>query len=179
MPPVQCPECGRFLKKSFVASLADEPAPCPGCETELRPELFDAPTEGSAAPTSTSASSGSTEPETASDTSDTSDASDTDANDTSDSGTSVRPPDLAPEEVRDHTDVLSGWDSGVGQQLDAWATDRPPFPTDAVVVAGAGLAGLAIGAVVGRDRRATAAAAGATVGILSAAVARRIWRLDV
>lgn len=40
MPPEQCPECGRFLAKAFVAGLASGPAPCPKCATELRGAQF-------------------------------------------------------------------------------------------------------------------------------------------
>lgn len=35
MPPPQCPECGRFLATAFVEQITNEPAPCPGCGTEL------------------------------------------------------------------------------------------------------------------------------------------------
>ncbi len=35
MPPPQCPECGRFLATAFVEQITSEPAPCPGCGTEL------------------------------------------------------------------------------------------------------------------------------------------------
>lgn len=35
MPPPQCPECGRFLATAFVETIRSEPAPCPGCGTEL------------------------------------------------------------------------------------------------------------------------------------------------
>ncbi len=35
MPPPQCPECGRFLATAFVEQITTEPAPCPGCGTEL------------------------------------------------------------------------------------------------------------------------------------------------
>ncbi len=40
MPPVQCPECGRFLSNDFVQSLAVEPSACPKCETRLTPAHF-------------------------------------------------------------------------------------------------------------------------------------------
>ncbi len=40
MPPEQCPECGRFLAKAFVAGLASGPAPCPKCATELTGAQF-------------------------------------------------------------------------------------------------------------------------------------------
>lgn len=40
MPPEQCPECGRFLAKAFVAGLAAGPAPCPKCATALTGAQF-------------------------------------------------------------------------------------------------------------------------------------------
>lgn len=40
MPPVQCPECGRFLKQSLVDGLADADAPCPRCGTTLTAARF-------------------------------------------------------------------------------------------------------------------------------------------
>jgi hypothetical protein len=38
--PQQCPECARFLSKSFVEGLATAPAPCPKCAAPLTAELF-------------------------------------------------------------------------------------------------------------------------------------------
>jgi hypothetical protein len=90
---------------------------------------------------------------------------------------SVRPPDLEPDTVRD--DVLAGWDVGVGAGGPAdWADDHRPFPLDTVVVAGAAVVGLTLGAVVDR-RRGRGAAVGAVAGAIGAAVARRIWRLQL
>ncbi|MFA9432105.1 hypothetical protein [Egicoccus sp. AB-alg2] len=91
---------------------------------------------------------------------------------------SVRPPDLAPESVRGQDrDVLAGWDADAGvAELTRWQTDRRPFPTDTVIVAGAGLAGALVGAT--RARRGRGAARGLVAGVVAAAVARRIWRLQ-
>lgn len=93
---------------------------------------------------------------------------------------SVRPPDLSPDTVRD--DVLAGWDVGVGPADQArWREDHRPFPTDTVVVAGAAVGGLVLGAAVGAtldDRPGQGAAVGTVLGALAAAVGRRIWRLE-
>ncbi len=40
MAPQQCPNCGRFLRNALVQGLADGPAPCPGCGTELTADTF-------------------------------------------------------------------------------------------------------------------------------------------
>lgn len=91
---------------------------------------------------------------------------------------SVRPPDLAPDEVRTADDVLAGWDTDVdAADLARWQVDRPPFPTDLVVVAGAKVLGAAIGAAVDR-RRGRGLVLGAVAGLTVAVVARRIWRLE-
>ena len=91
---------------------------------------------------------------------------------------SVRPPDLPPDDVRGGDDVLAGWDTDVdAADLSRWQVDRPPFPTDTVVVVGAKLAGAILGAALDR-RRGRGAVLGAMAGLVTAVVARRLWRLD-
>jgi hypothetical protein len=191
VPPPKCPECGRFLKRTLVESLTADPTPCPRCETGLVASMFpddrsvrppdlgptgtppaatsavgveavQAPSTGATAgpaPTSRPGPSAVSRPG-------------------ADRG-SVRPPDLVPVMVRDEPrDVLAGWDAGVSPgELDRWRDDRPPFPTDTVIVAGAGVAGALVGALV-PDRRGRNAAIGGLVGLLGAAMIRQVWRLD-
>lgn len=161
MPPQQCPECGRFLKNAFVVDLASQPAACPGCDVELTATMFEdadgpppPPAEALAAATDARASAG------------------TGVRDLADA--SVRPPDLVPEDVRDDPDPLAGWDVGA-PQVGLPVVDRRPFPTDTVVIAGAGALGLAAGLLAGR-RRGRDAAVGALIGVVVAGVARRIWQ---
>lgn len=138
MPPEQCPECGRFLKRELVAGLADAPAPCPSCGIALTAAVLGLVDEASTPP-------------------------------------SVRPPDLEPDAVRDRPDPLAGWDPGVPSGA-ATVRDERPFPTDTVVVVGAGVVGFAAGVIVGRNRGRDAAL-GALGGLVGAGIARRIWRL--
>lgn len=168
MPPAQCPECGRFLKRSLVTGLAETPAPCPACGAELRADMFARePVAAAASPASA------TSDVAADDTAVDAAASDGDEG-------SVRPPDLAPQTVRDDaSDVLAGWDVGAGpDEVAGWRDDTPPFPIDAAVVLGLGAAGMLMGWAVGRDRRLRGALAGAFAGAVAASVARRVWRLD-
>lgn len=89
---------------------------------------------------------------------------------------SIRPPDLAPSEVRGTPDVLDGWDRDAGPaEIAAWARDDPPFPTDAVAVAASAFGGAVMGAALLR-RRGTGALIGGLLGALVAALVRRIWR---
>jgi hypothetical protein len=175
VPPQQCPECGRFLKKAFVESLTSTPTPCPRCEAGLTVETFGLeevipPAPGPASPTAADASAtpggpavdvppppgavdgppagGGVEP-------------------------SVRPPDLQPGTVRDATgDVLSGWDP----QGPAAVVDRAPFPTDLVVLVTSGAVGALLGGLFG-ERGCRGALLGGASGVLGAAVARKVWRL--
>lgn len=169
MPPAQCPECGRFLKRSLVTGLAEAPAPCPGCGAELRADMF------ASAPVVDAAN-----PESA--TSDTAPAAAAAVDEAASDGdeASVRPPDLVPQTVRDDTsDVLAGWDVGAGpDEVARWRDDTAPFPIDAAVVLGFGAAGMLAGWAVGRDGRLRSALAGAVAGAVAASVARRVWRLD-
>ncbi|MEX1179020.1 MAG: hypothetical protein WEB09_11215 [Nitriliruptor sp.] len=135
MPPEQCPDCGRFLKRALIVGLADGPAPCPRCGVELTADRF-----SGGAP-----------------------------------DTSVRPPDLRPDEVHDGEDPLRGWDAGVPVGVDAIRDERP-FPVDTVVVLGAAGVGLVFGFGLGR-RRGRDALLGALGAAIGAGVARRIWEL--
>ena len=150
--PEQCPECGRFLARAFVAGLGDGPQPCPRCGAELTADLVGAGSAGAEDATMPEAPSVDDTP-------------------------SVRPPDLAPDAVR-QADVLEGWDRGSDVvDLARWRDDRQPFPVDAVAVAGGLVVGAAVGAVLG-ERRGRNAALGAVVGTLIAAASRRIWQLE-
>lgn len=88
-----------------------------------------------------------------------------------DDAPSVRPVDLAPADVRE--DPLDGWDVDGPPPV----RDEAPFPTDTVVVAGAGLAGLLGGLLLGGERRGRGAVLGLIAGVAAASVVRRIWRL--
>ncbi len=153
MPPKRCPECGRFLANEVVASLDTASAPCPRCGAQLTPDVV---VGGTAAQHATSP------------------AADADSADRS-----VRPPDLDPSDVqRRDLDVLSGWDVGATpEEVASWRSDRRPFPTDTVVVLGAGLAGAALAGLVAREHRAGWAAAGVIGGVGLAGAWRRIWEL--
>jgi hypothetical protein len=205
VPPERCPHCGRFLSRRFVAALSDAPVPCPRCERLLAAtDLVAAGTDSSAAEPmgavaheagGSAPATGEVVPEPAASAPVPDGVAAPEpvpapvgaggagaplatsvvpprATD----GASVRPPDLAPDTVRD--DVLAGWDVGVGPaDRAAWAQDRRPFPTDTVVVATAAGVGLVVGALVARHR-ARGAALGAVGGGLAGAVARRVWRLE-
>jgi hypothetical protein len=133
------------------------PKQCPNCGRFLKNALVDALAEGP------QPCPGCTEPLTS---------------DQFDEEASVRPPDLTPAEVRDDaSDVLEGWDRDAdAAEIAAWDRDQPPFPTDAAVVAGSGLVGALLGAVA-TPRRVRGALIGGLLGVLVAAVARRIWQL--
>ena len=151
MAPQQCPACGRFLRNDLVQSLAHGDQPCPRCEATLTAEMFGVGvTDGERAPSA--------------------------AEDGGDEA-SVRPPDLAPEHVRDDGDVLSGWDVGADPaEIASWNRDRAPFPTDTVVVAAGAVLGGVLGATVLRARL-KGAVIGAGLGIGVGATVRQVWRL--
>ncbi len=151
MAPQQCPACGRFLKNDLVQSLADGDQPCPRCAATLTGEMFGV---GATDPVGT--------PPTA-------EARGDDA--------SVRPPDLAPEQVRDDGDVLAGWDVGAdAAEIATWNHDRAPFPTDTVVVAAGAVLGGVLGATV-LPSRLKGAVIGTGLGIGVGAAVRQVWRL--
>lgn len=155
MPPKQCPECGRFLKKELVSSLRSGPQPCPRCDQPLEAHMFSL--EGAA---------GDPPPETVADPAAPATADD--------AGDSVRPPDLEPDAVRDAgQDPLAGWDP----QGPPPVIDRAPPPVDAAVLAGAGLAGAVLGSLFG-ERGCRGAVLGALGGVLGAGAARRVWELE-
>jgi hypothetical protein len=176
VPPQQCPECGRFLKAAFVTSLTAEPTPCPSCEAGLVAGMFAVNEEGGSVAGPAPAASG-LEPAIAPpDMKETgAEHPTTELPSFAGEEASVRPPDLRPDAVRDAAgDVLEGWDRGAGPVM---VVDRAPIPTDAIVLAGAGLAGAVLGALFG-ERGCRGAVLGAAGGVLGAAVARRIWRLE-
>jgi hypothetical protein len=146
VPPQQCPECGRFLKKAFVESLSSTPTPCPRCEAGLTSAMLGG--EVIAAPEPPPVPAGA-EP-------------------------SVRPPDLQPATVRDRSgDVLAGWDRDGAPGV----IDRAPFPTDLVVLVTSGAVGAVLGGLFG-ERGCRGAILGGASGVLGAAVARQVWRLQ-
>ena len=168
MPPAQCPECGRFLAKAFVQNLATEPADCPKCGIRLSPAHFPDELGQAASPEGPSE-----EPAGAAELRDDTTPDPDDL--------SVRPPDLDPGTVRTagegDGDPLRGWDAPEADvvELDRFRAGRQP-PPDGAVVAGAGLAGALVGALVA-DRRGVGVAVGLGVGVAAAAVARQVWRL--
>lgn len=174
MPAPQCPMCGRFLKQAFVRELSDAPAPCPRCEQPLTAADFDA----APAPPQTASSQEPDVPAHPEETATAERSAPAEPSAAPATGpASVRPPDLEPASV--HDDVLAGWDRGIGPMPPGgWQRDEPPFPTDAVVVAGAAAAGVVLGAVGGR-RRGRGALLGALAGAVLAGAARKVWRLDV
>lgn len=150
MAPRQCLACGRFLKNELVQRLDDGEQPCPRCGTALRAGMF-----GVADATRIATDGG---PRTGGETA------------------SIRPPDLAPAQVRDD-DVLAGWDPGAdAAEIASWNRDRAPFPTDTAVV----LAGTVLGALLGAaasPTRLRGAAIGGGVGLGVTATVRQVWRL--
>jgi hypothetical protein len=179
-----------------VAGLAEGPAPCPGCAVMLTAAMFavagpEGPATDGTSDTEAPSTGGTpddrapaTEGAPGSDPSDTGGPPEPDPSDPGGPPEpvpmSVRPPDLAPETVREaEVDVLAGWDVGAdADEVASWQTDERPFPTDTVVVAGAGVLGALLGAAVGRERRGRGAVGGALLGVLAAALARRVWRLS-
>ena len=162
MPPQQCPECGRFLKNALIENLAQEPAPCPGCDVELTSAMFagSAPDpSGAADPAAPTASRVPHEGQR---------------------DVSVRPPDLEPTAVRStDDDPLARWDVGAtADEVASWRVDQRPFPTDAVVVAAAAVVGLGVGCAADREVRARGAVVGFVAGAVAGAIVRRIWRLE-
>lgn len=167
MPPAQCPECGRFLAKAFVQSLATEPSDCPKCGLRLSPAHFPDALGQAASP-----SAPAEEPAGAAELRDGS-TPDPDPE-------SVRPPDLDPGDVRrgaGGADPLEGWDTSGGDivELDQFRAGRRP-PPDGAIVAGAGAAGAIIGALLAR-RWGIGVVVGFAAGVAAAATSRQVWRL--
>lgn len=168
MPPAQCPECGRFLAKAFVLSLATEPTDCPKCGLRLSATQFP-DTLGQAAAPDAPAEEPAAAASLRSDMTPDPDPS------------SVRPPDLDPGEVRldddGQVEPLAGWDGGRGDvvDLDDFRAARRP-PPDGAIVAGAGAAGAIVGAVLAR-RWGIGVVVGFAAGVAAAATSRQVWRL--
>jgi hypothetical protein len=194
VPPPKCPECGRFLKQSLVASLSDEPTPCPRCETGLVATMFAQGTDGGVetdggleATVETTGGVEAVDGERSvrppdlgiSDPVPVAVQAPTLAEGHDADRGSVRPPDLPPVTVRDEPrDVLADWDRGFDPiAADPWRADRAPFPVDAVVVGGAGALGALVGALAS-DRRLRGATIGGLAGVVGAAVFRQVWRLE-
>ncbi|MBW3618636.1 MAG: hypothetical protein KY461_00175 [Actinobacteria bacterium] len=145
--PQQCPECARFLSKALVSGLATAPAPCPKCGTTLGPEMFSESVRPPDAP-------------------------------------AVRPRDLPPAEVRTTPgdpgrDALAGWDedragaSGDVVDLARWREQNQGLAPESValLVAGAGALGVAIGAVLSPSSRPRGAFVGAMLAAIAGVVA--------
>jgi hypothetical protein len=179
VPPPQCPECGRFLKRDVVDALTDDPTACPRCGTGLVAAMFAGSTADAAPGTEPTPEAGDERSVRPPDLGRADPATTRVLEVTGDGPGSVRPPDLPPVAVRDEPrDVLEGWDVGVDPaELERWRHDRPPFPADTVIVAGAGVVGALLGAVVA-DRRARGAVVGGLAGLVGAAVLRQVWRLE-
>ena len=202
MPPVQCPDCGRFLKRDFVASLGATPSPCPRCGAGLVSEMFEAVPELARTPTlaadvevaTVAVDADAVDADAVDADAVDADAGEDDAGDAAagddepDSGAgvheptpSVRPPDLAPDAVRRYDDdVLHGWDVGV-EQADLAPHDRPPFPADTVWLGVGAAGGAALALAVARWRGSgpvSGAVFGGLAGAVAVAVGRQVWRLE-
>lgn len=153
MAPAQCPECGRFLSTTFIASLTVESADCPKCETLLTAAQFGL----DQAPGVTTPKDRDEEPAQAAE-------------------LRPEPPvDMpTPVPVRD---VLADWDRGDASVRDLAAHGGRGAPPDAAIVGGAGAAGLLLGVLVS-ERRGRGGLVGLLIGVLAAAAARRVWVLD-
>lgn len=161
MPPAQCPQCGRFLARSFILGLATEVEDCPTCGMRLSSAHF--PDElGQAATPEAPAEEPARAAELREDA-------------PPDPGpATVRPPDLDPDTVGASPaspDPLADWD----RTAPTAAGDHDP-PPDAAILAGTGLAGVLLGALLARQRG-RGALLGGLLGLIAAAVARQVWRL--
>ncbi|MEX2324255.1 MAG: hypothetical protein WD576_00765 [Nitriliruptoraceae bacterium] len=152
MPPKQCPDCGRFLKNVFVASLSDDDQPCPGCGNVLTAAAFDHDNTTTKSPDSTTETGPSTDK----------------------AGAGPQGPD-SESDATPTRDVLQGWDADGSDER--WRDDRPPFPQDLAWLAGAAAAGTLVGVAVSR-RRLRGGILGLLAGAAAATAARQMWRLD-
>jgi len=150
MPPSQCPQCGRFLSRDFVLGLATEAAPCPKCELLLSPAQFPDVLGAAAEP----------------------DAPAPDASDEEPAGAA----EVRSEVAGTDRDPLDGWDEPGGQVVDLERFRQEAPPADAVILAGTGLFGAVVGALVSQ-RRGRGALVGLLVGLGAAATARQVWKL--
>ncbi len=106
--PLQCPDCARFLSRTFVENLVDEDAPCPKCE-----ELLTATVDGEEF-TVHLASGAASEPTTAD------------------------PVTTAPLQTGQRTDVLDGWDTDAPYTPAVLEPSAPLDPKQLAGAAGAG-----------------------------------------
>ena len=161
MPPAQCPQCGRFLARSFVLGLATEAEDCPKCGMRLSSAHFPDELGQAAAPEAPAE-----EPARAAELRE--DAPPDPGLDT------IRPPDLDPDAVGAPTaapDPLADWDRTV--PLGPGSHEPPP---DAAILAGTGLTGVLLGALLAH-RRGRGALLGGLLGLIAVAIARQVWRL--
>ena len=160
MPPAQCPQCGRFLARSFILGLATEAADCPKCGMRLSSAHF--PDELGQAATSEALAE---EPARAAELREDAPPDPGPA--------TVRPPDLDPDAVGAPAspDPLADWD-----RRGSTVPDSHDPPPDAAILAGTGLTGVLLGALLAR-RRGRGALLGGLLGVIAAAVARQVWRL--
>lgn len=166
MPPAQCPECGRFLSKTFVTALAVEPVPCPKCATVLTAAHFAGLLGQAASPEGPDE-----EPAAAAELR-------AEQPDLAQQDTSVRPPDLDPVDVgAGDRDPLEGWDESV-VDLDRYRPGTAEPPSDLAILAGAAAAGAVAGAVMATGHRARSAGIGALLGAIAAGAARQVWQLQ-
>jgi len=168
VPPQQCPTCSRFLKNALVASLAHTSAPCPGCGQTLTAADFSSGSESSTG----QSDAGTLAAHPASDT--TQEAATTRLGDDVAEARAESLEDDAFDDVVAPMDVLEGWD--LDGDSAKWLDDRPPFPSDTVIVATSAAAGAVIGAVCA-GRRIRGSIAGALLGAVGAGIARKIWVL--
>jgi hypothetical protein len=71
---------------------------------------------------------------------------------------------------------LEGWDDPGGQVVDLDRFRQEAPPADAIILAGTGLFGAVVGALVS-ERRGRGALIGLLVGLAAAAKARQVWKL--
>ncbi len=154
MAPAQCPECGRFLSKTFIAGLTVESADCPKCETLLTAMQF-----------GLDQAEGVTTPK------------DRDEEPAQAAALREAPPVATPAPPP-LGDPLADWDRG-GASVHDLAAHRAGngAPPDAAILGGAGAAGLLLGLLVS-DRRGRGGLIGLLIGLLAAALARKVWVLD-
>lgn len=149
MPPSQCPQCGRFLSQGFILGLATEPAPCPKCGRLLSPAQFTEVLGAAAEP---------------------------DGPVEEPAGAAEVRAEVRTEIAGADADPLDRWDDPGGQvgDLDRFRQEAPP--ADAIILAGTGLFGAVVGALVS-ERRGRGALIGLLVGLGAAAKARQVWKL--
>ena len=154
--PEQCPECARFLSKTFVTGLAESDAACPKCGTTLTAEMFGV-TEGAASEAATPA---------------VSDAGAATASSSPPPRKRVVPAD--DESVRP-SDVLEGWDedraAGYGAPPDGATVVA--LPAEAALAIGVICAGA--GFVIARRHPVWGAVLGAASGMVAAVAGRTIY----